>query len=329
MKEKDAINEQPLPDTVPQISVNETGAANDSTVVVEEADRTVVLTQDETIVIEKQPRYDMPPANRPRKVYKGMWGTPELAALGASFLTILAVIALYLFFVAPSNRELELAKADRDGLEKERTEAQAKYGNITSTQQRVAELIESVDSFESGHLPVASTGRTALYQRLNSLIAGYGLINTSGPDYAPLELEGGPTRSGEDTNQRGRDRFLSIFPGVYVTMTVEGSYSSIRRFIRDIETGREFVLISSVELEPSETRRRQPADQQTDQPAEIQDPTRGVYPPGFNQFGTQSAPQPRRQQGRTLGDVVSLRLEMAAYFRRMNSLAVPASETLR
>ena len=37
----------------------------------------------------------------------------------------------------------------------------------------------------------------------------------------------------------GHRQVRSLYPGVYVTMTVEGSYQNLRRFIRDIETGRE------------------------------------------------------------------------------------------
>lgn len=328
MNEND--NEQQLPETIPQLTVNDLGLTTDSTVVVEEANRTVVLKPDETIIIEKTPRLDIPPSNRPRKVYKGMWGTTEIAALGVSLFTIFGVLVLYLFFVVPSNNELEAARLERDKLEKDRNDAQTKYGGITSTQQRVADLIASVDNFESSYLPIASNGRTAIYQRINGLIAGYGLTNTSGPDYAPLELEAQQTQSTDESGTSGRERYLSIFPGVYVTMTVEGPYQNIRRFIREVETGREFVLISSVEIEPAETRQLRAAQQaaqtaQADPQFQPQDPTRGSFP-GINQFpNNPNVQQPnaaRPPQGRTMGDVVSLRLEMAAYFQRPTAAAV-------
>ncbi len=331
MNEKDP-NE--VPDTVPQITVNELGLTKDPTVVVDEKDRTVLLTPDETVVIEKPTAINIIPANRPREVYKGMWGTPELAAAAVSMLAIFSVLAFYIFVVVPSNNELELARAERDKLERERNEAQAKYGNITSTQQRVADLITSVDDFERNHLPMAANGRTAVYQRINSLISGYGLTNTSGPTYAPLEMDPNrPVSVSETETTTGRDRYLSLFPGIYVSMTVEGPYANIRRFIREIETGRDFVLISSVEIEPADVRQRRQAAEQATADVASQDPTRQVNP----NFGSASRfpnnptvpNQPasaRPPQGRTMGDVVSLRLELAAYFRRMNAAAVPAME---
>lgn len=312
------MGEKPLDQTnrpehdEPEILVNEYGETRDPAVVIEEADRTVLLTDDETVVIEKEPRIDLVPANRPRKVYGGMWGQAETITIGLAMLAVLTVVLLFVFLVMPANRELEQNTAERNRLERELISATEKYGSITNTEAHVVELMSSVDAFESDNLPVAANGRTSLYQRLNGLIAGYGLIPTTGPDYAPLETieqDGGV----ETEEERGRAKYRSLFPGVYVTMTVEGPYQNLRRFIRDIETGRDFVVVSAVELEPSD------AQQQGDrnQPGQsVGDVTAGPNSPGTGQ------PQSARQRGKTHGEVVSLRLEMAAYFRRPN--AVPA-----
>ena len=48
--------------------------------------------------------------------------------------------------------------------------------------------MNSVNDFETRFLRTDATGKTELYQRLNGLICAYNLINTSGPDYAPLEI---------------------------------------------------------------------------------------------------------------------------------------------
>ena len=161
--------------------------------------------------------------------------------------------ALHLYGRTP-NRELEQNRAERDRLERELMTARSKYGEITDTETHVAKLMSSVDDFEARFLPVATIGRTSLYQRLNGLISAYGLVNTSGPDYSPLETL--TDNEGVQTDQeRGRAKYKSLFPGIYVTMTVEGSYQSIRRFIREVETGRDFVVVSAVELEPSDAER--------------------------------------------------------------------------
>jgi len=314
----------------PEILVNNQ-ATLDPTVVVAEPDRTVVLTESETIVIDKPTHVEVMPSNRERKVYRGMWGPMELGAFGVSLFTLLALLALYIFWVAPAGTELEQARAERDGLEQELISARSKYGGITSTQTAVEKLVSSVTDFESVYLPVAVTGRTALYQRLNGLISGYGLVNTNGPNFSPLDLnEQQNSNSGaeqQNGQESGRAKFRSIFPGVYVTMTVEGSYQDLRKFIREIETAGDFVIISSVELEPTETKKK---EEDNTRPPAAQPMTSQGFPQGFPNNSAGRSPnfrgpvmnqpvqmqQDGRAQGKTHGETVSLRLEMAAYFRR-------------
>ena len=307
----------------PEIVVNDYGATKDSAVVVEEETRTVLLTEDKTIVIEKPTKIDIAPKNRPRNVYAGMWGNTEIATVGLGVLAILATLILYLFVVMPAQTKLEESKKKHDSLEAELTSARNKYGNITTTEARVAELVNSANDFETRFLPVAANGRTALYQRINGLIASYGLVNTTGPDYAPLEIAD-ETRGQTSESERGRTKFQSLFPGVYVTTTVEGSYQNLRRFMREIETSSQFVIISAVELQPTENEDKTKTETvaQT-QPNNVPVPPNNPngFPPQqtFGQTIQQPQPQQTRQKvnrGKTHGETVSLRLEMAAYFRR-------------
>jgi len=314
----------------PEILVNEYGSTRDSAVVVEEADRTVLLTNDETIVIEKEPAIDVVPRNRPRNVYLGMWGQTELATVFVGVLAIVAVLLVYFFLVVPSNRELEQSRAERDKLERDLATADARYGSITDTQSHVGTLIKSVDDFQLVYLPAAANGRYALYQRLNGLISGYGLVNTSGPDYAPLEATDEGDGNDSTDGERGKAKFRSLFPGVYVTVTVEGSYQNLRRFIREIETGQEFVIISSIKLEPSDNQKQSPSSNPSlpnVAPAgQMIDPTNPNAPAALQQAAGSAGQQPqfRQPRGKTHGEVVSLRLEMAAYFRRP-AVAPPAT----
>ncbi len=314
-------------ETKPSIHVNELGETIDSTVVVEESDRTVLLTEKETIVIPKETVIEVPPKNRERKVYAGMWGTTELVTVGLSMLAILTTILVFVFLVLPAQRELSNNRAKRDDLDKKLTEAKSRYGDITSTEDRVAKIIQSVDEFETDYLPAETNGKAALYQQLNGLIAAYGLTNTSGPDYAPLEIADPNRSSQQNEAEKGRSKFISVYPGQYISMTLDGSYQNLRRFIREIETSRnQFVIISLIELEPSENKEvendptKPPPVLTTNQPT-------GANPAGQfqnfpnpntfqqpNQMQTQTAEKVDR--GKTRGETVTLRLELAAYYRR-------------
>ncbi len=178
-----------------------------------------------------------------------------------------------------------------------------------------------MDNFESIYLPLPTTGRTALYQRLNGLIASHGLVNSAGPDYSPLEiLDKG--KQHEEGEKSGKSKFRSFFPGVYVTMTVEGPYANIRQFIQDIEVGSEFIVVSAVEIEPSDAEEKPQQNPAAPGGVPGGDLTT-MYPSGTNRAmpGQPMASQPNlpsSARGKTHGSVVSLKMEMAAYFRRPN-----------
>ncbi|MBK8466107.1 MAG: DUF241 domain-containing protein [Chloracidobacterium sp.] len=273
------------------------------------------------------------PPNRPRKVYDGMWGPLEIGAVTAGVLAMLMAFVLYFFWVVPSNRELARNKSEADRLDAELISAKSKYGDIQDTQTQVDKLVGSVDDFETRFLPMQTNGQAALYQRLNGLIRAYGLENTTGPDYAPLE--GVDVDQAKQTDEeKGRTKFRSLYPGVYVTTTVEGSYQNLRRFIREIETGREFVVISSVELAPSDSETKkegepnaQPAQADVNPTVGVQNAKGGFAQPAVNPNARTAPQQDQRSspKGKTRGEVVALRIEMAAYFRRPGFVPMPST----
>ncbi len=264
------------------------------------------------------------PANRPRKVYDGMWGPLEIGAVAAGVLVMVMAVVLYFVWVVPSNRQLARNKSEVDSLEAELASARSKYGEITTEEAQVAKLVASVDDFETRFLPMQTNGQAALYQRLNGLIKAYSLENTTGPDYSPLDSANlDPTKQTEE--EKGRAKFRSLYPGVYVSTTLEGSYQNLRRFIREIESSREFVVISTVELAPSETETKKEPEQANAAPNQQNQGNGGQLPggkklaqppvnpnaPPFQQQDQRSTPK-----GKTHGETVALHIEMAAYFRR-------------
>jgi Tfp pilus assembly protein PilO len=240
---------------------------------------------------------------RPRKVYAGMWGIPEMIVVGIGLFAVLIFALLVAFLVLPAQRELENSKARRTELENELTKERARYGTMNSTQERVEELERSVSDFETRFLRTENEAKVSLYQRINGLIGALNLTNTTGPDYVPLEIkDANRTQNAEDKS--GRSKLVSVFPGVFVTVTIDGSYQNIRRFIREIETGNEFVVISAVELEPSENKEKQP------------DPTK---PPELSN----QAVSTKVDRGKSYGETVTLRLELAGYYRRADFSPMP------
>jgi Tfp pilus assembly protein PilO len=91
-------------------------------------------------------------------------------------------------------------------------------------------------------------------------------------------------------------KWQSFYPGTAVMVTVEGEYQNVRRFIRDIERSRQFVVINEVELQRAS---------QNNAPASAEEGGAGSG---------------------TRGSLVTLQLSMATYFQRPGANNAPASQ---
>lgn len=236
-------------------------------------------------------------------------GLPELIGLAGAVLLALMTIFAYFYFYLPAHSRLASAQLERDRLQAQLRASKSLFDENTSTSESVDQRIASVKDFEGNWLAVSGTGRLALYAELNNLIRSNGLRNTAGPSYAPLEPVGTktqiqPTASAE---KQSNAKWQTIYPGIAVSVTVEGPYQSVRHFVRDIETSRHFLIINAVELE----RVTQSAVDQAvtaPQPA----PRSLAVPPRGGRAATEITTPP--PGGR--GSLVSLRLDLATYFQR-------------
>ena len=210
-------------------------------------------------------------------------GAAEIVGLAGGALILLLVVVSYLYFLVPANSRLDARQSERSRLQTQLRSSQDVVRQGVSTEATVQKITQSLDDFESKQLLAANRGRMSLYDSLNLLIRKNGLRNTSGPTYTPLEPAG--SKAGAAGTRTANTKWQSIYPGIAIGVTVEGQYPNLRRFIQDLETNKQFVIINSVELERATETNSLPS--------------------------VEGAPT-----GGTSGALVSLRLEMATYFQR-------------
>lgn len=240
---------------------------------------------------------------------RSMFGLPEVAGFAASLLLLIIAVFAYLYFLVPANLRLSALQRERTLLQEQLRGAQEGMTRNTDAQATVEEINLSVERFENQRLPSPGEGRLSLYNALNQMIRSNALRNTAGPTYVALEAIGSNAtkRNAATANRLGVAKWQSLFPGIGVSVTVEGQYANLRRFVRDLEASNQFIVINGIELEKATN---------TDEAAAAA----MTAPPGAT---TPSAPATR-------GTLVSLRVDMAAYFRRTSSAdaaAPPATET--
>jgi len=224
-----------------------------------------------------------------------MFGVAEVVALAGSCFVLALVLLSYLYFLVPARLRLTSANADRKQVQANLQTLGGVVGKEEDTKQRVDKIAASLNTFETEHLLRADQGRLDLYEELNQLIIKNGLKNTSGPTYTPLDPTGTKATSGKSVTTK----WQSFYPGIAVMVTVEGQYQDVRRFIRDVERSKQFVVINEVELQRA---------------------TQNSAPVTIDENG---AAVPASGSG-TRGSLVSLQLNMATYFQRGSAGEQPA-----
>ena len=236
-------------------------------------------------------------------------GVPELIGLAGAALLVLLTVFAYLYFLAPANSQKKLAELERDRLKGQVHASQVNLKEDSDAHASVDRINASLNSFEGNWIAAPGAGRMSLYTELNELIRSNGLRNTSGPSYTTLEPLGtkGQVQPTVSAEKQSNAKWQSIYPGVSVSVTVEGPYQSVRHFVRDIETSRQFLIINAVELE---------GVTQTGAAAQETSPIRTPAPVrGGRTTVPSNVPQPASERG----TLVSLRLDLATYFRRVGS----------
>lgn len=266
---------------------------------------------------------------------------PEIVAMALSGVALLGVIFAYVGGYLPAREELRQRQKTRDQLDKQWQELQARSDKFHTKENSVTEVVNSIGRFEETFLPIAAQGNSVLYGRINQLIRANNLRNTAGPEYAPI-----PFISVDKAAQSERNKKESLFPGTTVGLTVEGSYANLRRFIADLENTRQFLVINAIEIESNGDKtetagaNNNPAIQnQPIMPNNPRGAAGGAKVPNNFPGGTAAGANPNRVQPRLNnefpnndlrttpsdqasknrgggGSTISLRLEMAAYFKR-------------
>lgn len=220
-----------------------------------------------------------------------MFGVVEVAALAGSCFILLLVLFSYLYFLVPARSRVASANADRKQLQTNLQTLRGVVDKEENTKDTVDKIATSLGKFQTDFLMRQEQGRMELYEELNELIIKNGVRNTSGPTYTALDPEGTKSAGGKNT----ATKWQSFYPGVVVLMTVEGQYENVRRFIRDVERSKQFVVINEVELQRA---------RDTNAPVSAEASETGESPvnPGPSS-GSRGSP-------------VSLQLSMATYFQR-------------
>lgn len=297
----------------------------------------IVVQEDATTVVTASVAGTAKEKRKPRILVKkrgGMFDVPEIAAVSVAGFLLLMVLMAYLFWLRPAETQLRQRQQTRNALDAEYLRLKTTFGENQTTESKVNDIVGSLERFEANYLSPPSQGNASLFARLNEIIRGNNLRNVAGPDYAPLETVAlekyDPTKIAETKNQ-------NLYPGTAVTVTVEGGYANLRRFISELENSSQFIVLRAIEIEAStsnsggsdaqsaaDVNTVRNAPQTSGIPPQISGlpPTGGARPQMTQPRAPQTTQQPATVQPQqsaprvARGSTVSMRVDLVSYFRR-------------
>lgn len=223
----------------------------------------------------------------------GLLGVPEIIALVVACALLAVAAAAYFLLLVPARSNLTSLERDRQQLQAQIRSAGESREHDRSTGETADRIKQSLVKFESESLDPRDPSNKQLIEELNEKIARNKLARAQFTFIYQDDTQAGATQQAQQRaagNLSGSARRRqTVFPATDISLTIEGTYANLRHFIRDVEISPRFVVINGVQLE------------------------------GMNETG--GDPTAAR------GALVSLRLDLSAYFRRSANATASADQS--
>jgi Tfp pilus assembly protein PilO len=180
---------------------------------------------------------------------------PEIIALAVSIILLLAAACAYFFLLVPEKARLVALENERAQLQSKLRASSEGVERNESTQASVGKIVTSLNEFETVVLVAREPQTTtAVIEELNEKTRRNNLARAQFSFSHLDEFVPGQANS-QQPNARGggaagnASKRESVFPTIDISLTIEGQYANLRRFIRDIEQSRRFIVINGIQLE--------------------------------------------------------------------------------
>ncbi|HJR08987.1 MAG TPA: GspMb/PilO family protein [Pyrinomonadaceae bacterium] len=180
---------------------------------------------------------------------------PEIIALTVAALLLLVAACAYFFLLVPERSRLVALENERAQLQAKLRASSEGVERNESTQASVDKIVTSLNEFETTVLAARDPQTTtAVIEELNDKTRRHNLARAQFSFSHLDEFVPGQTNSQQSGTRAGGaagnvTKRESVFPAIDISLTIEGPYANLRRFIRDIEQSHRFIVINGIQLE--------------------------------------------------------------------------------
>lgn len=180
---------------------------------------------------------------------------PEIIALAVAIILLLVAACAYFLVLVPERSRLVALENERAQLQAKLRASSEGVERNESTQASVGKIVTSLNEFETIVLVAREPQTTtAVIEELNEKTRRHNLARAQFSFSHLDEFVPGQTNSQQSNSRSGgaagnASKRESVFPTIDISLTIEGQYGNLRRFIRDIEQSSRFIVINGIQLE--------------------------------------------------------------------------------
>jgi len=175
----------------------------------------------------------------------------EIIALTVAALLLLLAAGAYFSLLVPERSRLAALETERAQLQAKLRASSEGVERNESTQASVDKIVTSLSEFETTVLASRDPQTTtSVIGELNDKTRRHNLARAQFSFSHLDEAVPGQTAAQQSTARAGNtSKRETVFPAIDISLTIEGPYGNLRRFIRDIEQSRRFIVINGIQLE--------------------------------------------------------------------------------
>jgi Tfp pilus assembly protein PilO len=164
------------------------------------------------------------------------------------------VVIYYFSSLRPEQERLNRVEADYEELRNQLRGSPQNAGPAAPEVDSGKAAVDSLEQFKSGYLKPVTQTKIALFNEINALARNNKVVLASGIELAELNLAR-TEKQKDESRVKGEDA-INTFPKLAGHFTVAGEYASLRQFIRDLESSKQFVVVNSINLINQEGKQR-------------------------------------------------------------------------
>lgn len=217
----------------------------------------------------------------------------EWFGIAVAVISLIGAYLVYQNIAMPVRARIKAIEDQCQELRKKGEKARRDRNQIELEQKNYARVVDKLKTFEAGNFLDARAGQLALIDEINALSRknGVQLVETvSFQAKKPVEDKTGGTGTVRRTTEQtraGKGKSL-VFPTFTVKFSIAGDYRKLRLFVHDLETSRQFLVLSLLSVSPEAK-------------------AKGAGRPGFSNGSAGFSQNP---------DDITLDLELTAYYRQ-------------